>query len=215
MTTDLEEVARNYRDCRVDPFVRDAIEEAITPLGLTFGTLDDLISDIRRYEPEAHLRATDTGRTISSPKARTAVLRLRTRGFSPRAISDLTWHGDGPVLPVETVEWFFRHHDMTVDEPQVVKEHLMGRTPQQISKFHGWPRASIHDVIVRAGFTPNVHLRRVPADIRNRVLELRNTGAKQDAIRAATGLSNSQIKSVLRWGAKKGLVRDYGERASA
>ena len=200
----LTRVARLFNQCRVDPFLQDQINDTLLPLGLTFGQFTDLLAEARYAEALAEMGTPH--RAPVTIEGRRVIVRLAAIGFDAESIAVLL---DG-VVEAEDIQSFLAQRRLHMDETEVVSFHAQGFTAVEIAKKIGGNRQTVEKALRRAGLDPNVHHRRIPAELRQQVIKLKNEGKHQGEIREATGLDASQIKNVLRAARKTGQVREQG-----
>lgn len=149
---------------------------------------------------------------MAGPKARHWALVWSTHGLTLRQIAVLIGRepslADALALEIERV---LGQRSTIVNEALIIQLHRDGLSPIQIARSTGYRPGTVQAALKRLDIEPHRRATRVPDDIRNAVITMRNKGMTYPNIRKATGLTTNQVRSVLRYAAKAGLVKGYGE----
>lgn len=204
--------------------LHDKLADSLQPYGLTIHEILDGIEDV---DMEAKL--TPTNVTVEDgevwtefgPRARFWITKWAVSGFTAEQIAILlsrTWWQR--TSTADAVEGFLskRESKRVIDEQRVIRLHRAGKSPLEISRETGYLRQTVDVWLRSVGQTPNRNLKRVPDDVRQRVIAMRNRQpepATYGEIRAACGVTDNQIRSVLRYANAQGLIRNYGREATA
>lgn len=174
--------------------------------GLRYCTIVELVGTVRLHESDADNETRHKGGTIVSNEARRAVLYLYTRGVPADVISRLL------DLEQERVETFLANRHTKLPEPEIMRLHVQGLTPLEISKQVDHTRQAIEQVIRRHGETPHTKIKRLSEDQKRRIIIQRRNGMTPKQIQELNpGLEIGQIKNAIRVAGAAGLIPGYGE----
>lgn len=198
----------------------DRANERLHAVGLDVA---HVIAGMREVDEERSLAPSDVEATsrdrtafptgvMEGPRARHWVTVWWAHGLSIEQIAILV--GREPAQHsalVAEIDAYVINRPNVLDERQVLDLHRLGLTPLEISRRTGMVRQTVHNVLVRCGVTPHARQRRAPDEIRNKVIADRNRGMAYPDLRKKYALTTNQVRSILRYAARQGLVKDYGK----
>lgn len=192
----------------------DDLPAALAPFGLTVDEVLEGIRDVDTFEASSHLRRVSPGSARVTPSVRSAQARRvvgswYAHGLSVEQIDILC----GPSLNRDEIESYLadRQAKHAIDERELRRLHHIGRSIPEIAREMQLHKSTVQTYLERNDLAPNLRKPRVPQALRTKVITLRNDGKTYDEIQKATGLNLTQVKSVLRYAAKAGMVRGYGQ----
>lgn len=199
--------------------LHDKLADALVAYGTTVAEILEGINDVdieARFADPKIEEKTGEVETVLGPVARHWVTKWTVHGFTPEQIAILlsrTWWQRDAMVEVINRYLSTRAGKVVLDERRVMELHKQGYTPLEIHRITGYVRQSIDQCLRNLNITPHQKLKRVDDKTRQRVIAMRNRGATYGELKAACGVTDNQIRSILRYAAQRGLVPDYGKKA--
>jgi hypothetical protein len=201
-----------WPDCTPEEFIEalirviDAIGERAEFLdkwlrgrGLTFTKFCEMAADVKLARASC---------TEASDVEKHAIRRLFLCGFEPDVIATLL------EIPAGEVADYVRRQRMLAQGPEVVKLHLEGVTPLEISRRTGVARKRVYDILEDIDERPHQSQRRLPQATRDRIVGMYLDGASYGEIQRQLHVEKYQVTNTLRLAKRRGDLPQYGSKAS-